>query len=207
MDTSLSLLFIFTITSLGVYGVIFGGWASNSKYAFLGAVRSTVQIISYELTLGLILASISLLTGSFNLINIVLYQVNVWNMFTLAPLFLIFLLVILIETNRSPADLPESESELVAGYSVDYSAIGFAMFFLGEYSNMLIMSSLTVILFLGGWLPPTTLLLTLNPNFNLILDNYYVSVFSIKIAFICFYFIWVRATVPRLRYDFLLNLG
>jgi NADH-quinone oxidoreductase subunit H len=128
-------------------------------------------------------------------------------MFTLVPLFLIFLLVILIETNRSPADLPESESELVAGYSVDYSAIGFAMFFLGEYSNMLIMSSLTVILFLGGWLPPTTLLLTINPNFSLTLDNYYVSVFAIKVALICFYFIWVRATVPRLRYDFLLNLG
>lgn len=204
MDTRLSLIFIFTVSSLGIYGVLLAGWASNSRYAFLGAIRAIAQVISYELPLGLILVTVGLFSGTYNLLGIVKAQQDIWFIFPLFPSGLIFLLVILIETNRSPSDLPESESELVAGYSIDYSAIGFAMFFLGEYSNMLIMSATTVLLFFGGWLVP----------FNFLWGNFFNSffflselVFAIKISLVGFYFIWVRATVPRIRYDFLLILG
>jgi len=194
-DVRLSLLFIFTCTSLGVYGVLVAGWASNSRYAFLGAVRSAAQVIAYELPLGVIISTIGLFVGSYNLIDIIMAQENIWFLFPLFPLFLLFLIIILIETNRSPSDLPESESELVAGYTMDYSAVGFAMFFLGEYSNMLIMATMVVTLFLGGWYFPFT---------NIFLPE---LIFSIKVVVISFYFIWVRATVPRIRYDFLMNLG
>jgi NADH-quinone oxidoreductase subunit H len=204
VDTRLSLIFIFAMSSLGVYGVLLAGWASNSRYAFLGAIRAVAQVISYELPLGLVLVTLGLFSGTYNLIGIVAAQLDVWFIFPLLPSGLIFLLVILIETNRSPSDLPESESELVAGYSIDYSAIGFAMFFLGEYSNMLIMSATTVLLFFGGWLLPFNSLFKLFFNSSLLLPEF---VFAIKIALVGFYFIWIRATVPRIRYDFLLVLG
>jgi NADH-quinone oxidoreductase subunit H len=204
VDTRLSLIFIFTVSSLGVYGVLIAGWASNSRYAFLGAIRAVAQVISYELPLGLILVTIGLFSGSYNLLAIVQAQQDIWFIFPLLPSGLIFLLVILIETNRSPSDLPESESELVAGYSIDYSAIGFAMFFLGEYSNMLIMSATTVLLFFGGWLLPFNSIWVSFPGYSIFLAE---LIFAVKIALVGFYFIWIRATVPRIRYDFLLILG
>lgn len=154
LDLFLGLIFLFTINSLGAFGVLLAGWASNSYYAYFGSIRAIAQIISYELVLSIVAPLICVFSGSYNLIDIVITQKTIWFIIPLFPIFIIFAIIILVETNRSPADLPESESELVAGYIVDYSAIGFAMFFLGEYSNMLIMSSLLVVLFLGGWLIP-----------------------------------------------------
>lgn len=196
-DVNLSLLLLFGISSLGVYGIIFAGWASNSKYAFLGSVRSAAQMISYEVSLGFIFVMVAMLSGSLNLIDIVLKQQDVWFVFPLFPISLIFLVIMLAETNRTPFDLPEAEAELVAGYNVEYSSIAFAMFFLGEYSSMLAIASLYVILFLGGWLPLFGLFGVFPGSF----------IFAVKVSVLAFFFIWVRATLPRYRYDQLMSLG
>ena len=195
-DTLLGVLFLLAISSLGVYGVIIAGWASNSNYAFLGALRSTAQMISYEITISFVVITVIFFTGSYNLTDIVVAQELCWFIFPLLPIALIFFVCMLAETNRAPFDLPEAEAELVAGYNVDYSSITFAMFFLGEYSNMLLMSTLMVILFFGGWLP-FTFLGILGAEFTL----------ALKIGFFAFCFIWVRATLPRYRYDQLMSLG
>jgi NADH-quinone oxidoreductase subunit H len=196
-DLSYSILYIFAISSLAVYGILFSGWSSNSKYAFLGGLRSAAQMISYEICIGFILVSIIILASSFNLGDIVLFQKYVWFIFPLFPLWLIFIISSLAETNRAPFDLPEAEAELVAGYNVEYSAIGFALFFLGEYSNILFMCTLSSIFFLGGWLPPLDIL-SFIPGFIL---------FALKLSFNLFVFIWVRASFPRFRYDQLMKLG
>jgi NADH-quinone oxidoreductase subunit H len=196
VDINISLLYLFAISSLGIYGIIMSGWSSNSKYAFLGALRSTAQMVSYEVSLGLIIISIVLITGSFNLNYIIEAQQNCWYIIPFFPLFLMFFTCSLAETNRHPFDLPEAESELVSGYNVEYSAMSFALFSLGEYSNMLLMSSINVILFFGGWLP--------------LLDFYVPAVpvwFGIKICFFVLLFIFMRAALPRYRYDQLMNLG
>jgi NADH-quinone oxidoreductase subunit H len=193
-DLNIGILYIFAISSLGVYGIITSGWASNSKYAFLGSLRSTAQMISYEVSIGLILISVLLCSGSLNLTQIVLSQQYVWYAIPLFPLFIIFFVSVLAETNRPPFDLPEAEAELVSGYNVEYSSMGFALFFLGEYANIILMSSLCVILFVGGWLSPIPYI----PN---------VFVFAIKVLFFIFLFILVRAAYPRYRYDQLMRLG
>lgn len=197
-DVDLGLMFIFSISSLGVYGIIISGWASNSKYALLGALRSAAQMVSYEVSIGLILISVLLFTGSLNLTNVVTSQSLTWFCIPLFPMFFMFLVSILAETNRSPFDLPEAEAELVSGYNVEYSAMGFALFFLGEYGNMIMMSGLTSLFFLGGWLSPINLWILS------ILDPVW---FALKICLILFFFIWVRATFPRYRYDQLMRLG
>lgn len=197
-DVNLSLLLLFALTSLGVYGIILAGWSSNSKYAFLGGIRSAAQMISYEVSMGFIFIMVAMLSGSLNLIDIVLKQSDVWFVLPLFPLALIFLVIMLAETNRTPFDLPEAEAELVAGYNVEYSSIAFAMFFLGEYSSMLAISSLFVILFLGGWLPPFMLFYDILPS---------SLIFATKVAFVAFFFVWVRSTLPRYRYDQLMSLG
>ena len=198
-DINVGVLYILAISSLGVYGVIIAGWASNSKYAFLGAIRSAAQMISYEVSIGLIIVNILLFTGSLNLTEIVLAQQDGWFVWPLFPMFIIFFISILAETNRHPFDLPEAEAELVAGYNVEYSSMPFALFFLGEYANMILMSSLATILFLGGWLAP----------FNLEILSFIPGPiwFILKVAFILFLFIWTRATLPRYRYDQLMRLG
>lgn len=195
-DTNISLLFLFAISSLGVYGIIISGWSSNSKYAFLGALRSTSQMVSYEVSIGLIIIIIVLCSGSFNLQIIIKSQDNLWYILSFIPLFLMFFISGLAETNRHPFDLPEAEAELVSGYNVEYSAMGFALFSLGEYSNMLLMSSLNVILFFGGWLPLI--------NITFISNSIW---FGIKICFFVILFIWMRAALPRYRYDQLMNIG
>lgn len=187
-DLNIGILYLLAISSLGVYGIITSGWASNSKYAFLGSLRSTAQMISYEVSIGLIIISVLLFTGSLNLTQIVLSQQYIWYVVPLFPLFIIFFVSILAETNRPPFDLPEAEAELVAGYNVEYSAMGFALFFLGEYGNIILMSSLAVTLSLGGWSSP----------FSFINNTLF---FSIKVLFFCFLFILVRAAYPRYRYD------
>lgn len=198
-DINVGILYILAISSLGVYGIITAGWASNSKYAFLGALRSAAQMISYEVSIGLILINVLLCAGSLNLTEIVLAQQSIWYIIPLLPIFLIFYISILAETNRAPFDLPEAEAELVAGYNVEYSSIGFALFFLGEYANMIFMCSVTVIVFLGGWLPP----------FDFLFFHYISPViwFSLKVVFLLFGFIWIRSTFPRYRYDQLMRLG
>jgi NADH-quinone oxidoreductase subunit H len=198
-DLNVGILYVFAVSSLGVYGILMSGWSSNSKYAFLGALRSAAQMVSYEVSLGLIIISVLLCAGSLNLSKIVLAQESIWYIIPLFPVFLMFFIYALAETNRAPFDLPEAEAELVAGYNVEYSAMGFALFFLGEYANILMMCALTTILFLGGWLPPISIL-----PFTLIPGPLW---FGIKIAFIGFVFIWVRASYPRYRYDQLMRLG
>jgi NADH-quinone oxidoreductase subunit H len=198
-DLNVGILYVFAVSSLGVYGILMSGWSSNSKYAFLGALRSAAQMVSYEVSLGLIIISVLLCAGSLNLSKIVLAQESIWYIIPLFPVFLMFFISALAETNRAPFDLPEAEAELVAGYNVEYSAMGFALFFLGEYANILMMCALTTILFLGGWLPPIAIL-----PFTLIPGPLW---FGIKIAFIGFVFIWVRASYPRYRYDQLMRLG
>jgi NADH-quinone oxidoreductase subunit H len=197
-DVSLGLLYLFMVSSLGVYGVICAGWSSNSKYAFLGALRSAAQMISYEISIGLVVVSLILLTGTLNLSFIVLSQESVWFLFPLFPSFFLFAVSALAETNRHPFDLPEAESELVSGYNVDYSGMGFALFFLGEYANMLLMCALVTILFLGGWYAP-------------FLISYFVFdtsfFFSLKILSGIFFFVWTRSSLPRYRYDQLMYLG
>jgi len=193
-DINLGILFLFAFSSLGVYGLIMSGWSSNSKYAFLGALRSTAQFISYEISMGLIIILILLFTQSFNLTDIVLAQQNIYFFWPLFIYFFLFFIIGLAETNRVPFDLPEAESELVSGYNVEYSSIGFTFFFLAEYSNILLMSSLIVILFFGGWLP---LCIYISSGLN----------FVIKLLCIMFIFVWIRATLPRYRYDQLMVLG
>lgn len=196
-DINLGLLYLFALSSLNVYSIIFAGWSSNSKYAFLGGLRSAAQMISYEVALGLIILPVVLCAGSFNLNDIVINQKGTWYLLPLLPLAIIFFISSLAETNRAPFDLPEAEAELVAGYNVEYSSITFAMFFLGEYSNMLIMCCLNSILFLGGWLAPFDFLTFIPETFW----------FAIKITIYSFIFVWIRAAFPRFRYDQLMNLG
>jgi len=198
-DLNVGLLYIFAVSSLGVYGIICSGWASNSKYAFLGALRSAAQMVSYEVSIGLIIISVLLCAGSLNLSKVILAQESIWYIIPLFPVFIMFFISALAETNRAPFDLPEAEAELVAGYNVEYSAMGFALFFLGEYANILMMCALCSILFLGGWLPPFNFL-----PFTLIPGSLW---FGLKVAFMGFAFIWVRAAYPRYRYDQLMRLG
>ena len=195
LDTGI--MYLFAVSSLGVYGIIMSGWSSNSKYAFLGALRSTAQMVSYEVSLGFIIVVIILCVGSFNLNIIIESQKYTWFMIPFFPLFLMFFISGLAETNRHPFDLPEAEAELVSGYNVEYSAMGFALFSLGEYANMLMMSSLNVILFWGGWLAPLSFLEFLPGSFW----------FSLKICVFVVLFVWMRAALPRYRYDQLMNLG
>ncbi len=202
-DINVGVLYLFAISSLGVYGVIMAGWASNSRYAFLGALRSAAQMVSYEVSMGFVLIAVLLTAGSLNLSEIVKAQEGYgfldWYFLPHLPMFVIFLVSILAETNRSPFDLPEGESEIVAGFNVEYSAMGFALFFLGEYANMILMSGMTAILFLGGWLSPLPFApFTWVPGFIW---------FILKICLVLFMFLWVRATFPRFRYDQLMRLG
>jgi NADH-quinone oxidoreductase subunit H len=198
-DLNIGILYIFAVSSLGVYGIITSGWASNSKYAFLGALRSAAQMVSYEVSIGLIIINVLLCAGSLNVTKIILAQESIWYIIPLFPVFLLFFISALAETNRAPFDLPEAEAELVAGYNVEYSAMGFAPFFLGEYANILMMCALCSILFFGGWLPPFSFL-----PFTLIPGPLW---FGIKVAFMAFLFVWVRAAYPRYRYDQLMRLG
>lgn len=188
-DINLGIIYIFAVSSLGVYGIIISGWSSNSRYAFLGALRSSAQMVSYEVSIGLIIMSILLNVGSINLTKIVYYQQYIWFVIPLFFIFGLFFISALAETNRPPFDLPEAEAELVAGYFVEYSSMSFALFFIGEYGALLVMSTLIALLFFGGWLP-----------FNYIL-------LGIKVCFIVFLFVWVRAAFPRYRYDQLMRLG
>lgn len=196
-EMNIGVLYLFAMSSLGVYGIIMSGWSSNSKYAFLGALRSTAQMVSYEVSIGFIMITIVVCVGSFNLEEIIDCQRELWFVFTFFPLFLMFFTSALAETNRHPFDLPEAEAELVSGYNVEYSAMGFALFSLGEYSNMLMMSSINVILFFGGWLPPLSILSFIPGSFW----------FGVKICFFVILFVWMRAALPRYRYDQLMNLG
>jgi NADH-quinone oxidoreductase subunit H len=195
-DINVGILYLFAISSLGVYGVVIAGWASNSKYAFLGALRSAAQMVSYEVSIGFVFVSVLLCAGSLNLNQIVQAQAHVWFFIPLFPMFIVFLISMLAETNRAPFDLPEGESELVAGFFVEYSAMTFALFYLGEYTNMIMMSALASILFLGGWQAPFGL--TFIPGVFWLVG---------KICVIMFFFFWVRATFPRYRYDQLMRLG
>ena len=198
-DINVGILFLFAISSLGVYGILMAGWASNSRYAFLGAVRSAAQMVSYEVSMGFVIITVLLNVGSLNLSDIVEAQKTVWFVVPLFPMAVIFFISTLAETNRHPFDLPEAEAELVAGYNVEYSAMTFALFFLGEYANMILMAGMTSVLFLGGWLPPVDI-----APFNWIPGPIW---FIGKIAFCLFIFLWVRATFPRYRYDQLMRLG
>ena len=188
-DINLGILYIFAVSSLGVYGIIISGWSSNSRYAFLGALRSSAQMVSYEVSIGLIIIAILLCVGSINLTKIVYYQQYIWYGLPLFPIFILFFISALAETNRPPFDLPEAEAELVAGYFVEYSSMSFALFFIGEYGALLVMSTLISLLFLGGWLPLNYIFL------------------GLKVCFLIFLFIWVRAAFPRYRYDQLMRLG
>lgn len=196
-DLNLGIVYLLTISSLNVYGILLAGWSSNSKYAYLGALRSAAQMISYEISIGFTVLNVVVCVGSFNLSSIVLAQQKVWFIFPLFPVFIIFYISMLAETNRHPFDLPEAEAELVSGYNVEYSAMTFAFFFLGEYANMLLMSAVSAILFLGGWLP-------LLDIFNFIPSTIWLT---LKICLGVIFFILTRATLPRYRYDQLMYLG
>lgn len=200
-DINVGVLYVLAISSLGVYGIIMAGWASNSKYAFLGAIRSSAQMISYEVSMGLVIVTVLLVTGTLNLSEIVEYQriMPVWIELLLAPMAVVFFISVLAETNRLPFDLPEAEAELVAGYNVEYSSMSFAMFFLGEYANMILVSAITVTFFMGGYLPPFNIeFLEIVPGFVW---------FVAKVVFLLFIFLWIRATLPRYRYDQLMRIG
>ena len=204
-DINLGLLYLFAISSLGVYGIIMSGWASNSKYPFLGALRSAAQMVSYEVSMGLIIITVVITVGAggFNLGNIVEAQKGMWFAIPHLPMFVVFFISALAETNRAPFDLPEGESELVAGYFLEYSSMQFALFFLGEYANILLMSAMTVVLFLGGYLAPPVI-----DQIWFFGDVWMQPVwFVLKVSLIAFVFLWVRATVPRYRYDQLMRLG
>jgi NADH-quinone oxidoreductase subunit H len=200
-NINIGVLYLLAISSLAVYGIVMAGWASNSKYAFLGAIRSSAQMISYEVSIGLVIVTVLLVVGSLNLTDIVMaHKTMPWYIqLLLMPMMVIFFISCLAETNRLPFDLPEAEAELVAGYNVEYSSMTFALFFLGEYANMILASAMTVILFMGGWLPP----------FNLQFLDFIPGLvwFILKIAAILFCFLWIRATLPRYRYDQLMRLG
>nr|QST19742.2 NADH dehydrogenase subunit 1 [Phaeocystis globosa]QST19761.2 NADH dehydrogenase subunit 1 [Phaeocystis globosa] len=195
VDIDLSLLFIFAVSSLGVYGIILSGWSSNSRYAFFGSLRSASQMVSYEVSIGLILIIVLVCVGSLNFFSIVLFQEFLFFLVPLFPIFFMFLVSILAETNRAPFDLPEAESELVSGYNVEYASMGFALFFLAEYSSMILMSALTTIIFIGGWIS------IFSKPF--ILDSFALT---FKLSIILFFFIWVRASFPRYRIDQLMRL-
>ncbi|WP_375319414.1 NADH-quinone oxidoreductase subunit NuoH [Candidatus Tisiphia endosymbiont of Oplodontha viridula] len=200
-DVNVGVLYIMAISSLGVYGIIIAGWASNSKYAFLGAIRSSAQMISYEVSIGLVIVTVLLTTGTLNLSEIIEKQQLLpwWVDLMLLPMAVIFFISVLVETNRLPFDLSEAESELVAGYNVEYSSMGFALFFLGEYANMILASGMTTTFFLGGYLPPFGIeFLNFVPGFIW---------FIVKVGFLLFCFLWIRATLPRYRYDQLMRLG
>ena len=198
-DINVGILYLFAVSSLGVYGIIMGGWASNSKYPFLGAIRSAAQMVSYEVSIGIIIINVLLCVGSLNLKDIVLAQTELWYVIPLFPMFVIFFISALAETNRPPFDLPEAEAELVAGYQTEYSGMMYAMFWLGEYANILLMCAMGAILFLGGWLP--------------IIDIYPINLIPgpiwmiLKILFLFFLFAIIKAIVPRYRYDQLMRLG
>ncbi|MBM3581070.1 MAG: NADH-quinone oxidoreductase subunit H, partial [Alphaproteobacteria bacterium] len=201
---NVGILYLFAISSLGVYGILMAGWASNSRYAFLGALRSSAQMVSYEVSIGFVIITVLLCVGSLNLTDIVMAQKGRYGLFNwfwlpLLPMAVIFFISALAETNRHPFDLPEAEAELVAGYNVEYSAMTFALFFLGEYANMILMSGMTAVLFLGGWLPPFDV-----APFTWVPGPVW---FALKIAALLFVFIWVRAAFPRYRYDQLMRLG
>jgi NADH-quinone oxidoreductase subunit H len=198
-DINVGILYLFAISSLGVYGIIMAGWASNSKYAFLGALRSAAQMVSYEVSIGFVMISVLLCVGSLNLQDIVQAQRKVWFFLPLLPMFVVFFISALAETNRTPFDLIEGESELVAGFFVEYSSMSFALFYLGEYANMILMSAMTSVLFLGGWLAP----------FDMVPFTWLPGPvwFALKIAACLFVFLWARATLPRFRYDQLMRLG
>ena len=199
-DINVGVLYLLAISSLGVYGIIVAGWASNSKYSFLGGLRSAAQMVSYEVSIGLVIITVLLYVGSLNLSKIVMAQQGYWFVFhpLLLPMAVVFFISALAETNRHPFDLPEGESELVGGFNTEYSSMSFALFFLGEYANMILLSGTTSILFLGGWLPPFAFL-DFGP-FNFIW-------FALKICFVLFLFLWVRAALPRYRYDQLMRIG
>ncbi len=198
-DINVGILYLFAISSMAVYGILMAGWASNSRYAFLGALRSAAQMVSYEVSMGFMIIGVLLCVGSLNLGDIVRAQQKVWFVVPLFPLAVIFFVSTLAETNRHPFDLPEAEAELVAGYNVEYSAMPFALFFLGEYIFMILMSAMTTILFLGGWLPPADMApFTWVPG---------PAWFALKVTAVLFVFLWVRATFPRYRYDQLMRLG
>jgi NADH-quinone oxidoreductase subunit H len=198
-NINVGILYLFAISSLGVYGIIIAGWASNSKYAFLGAMRSAAQMVSYEVSMGFVIVTVLVCVGSLNLNDIVLAQQKLWFAIPLFPMFVIFFISGLAETNRAPFDLAEGDTEIVAGFFVEYSAMTFALFFLGEYANMILISAMTTTLFLGGWLSPLPFIpFTLIPG---------VFWFLLKILICLFVFVWVRATLPRFRYDQLMSLG
>jgi NADH-quinone oxidoreductase subunit H len=198
-DINVGILYLFAVSSLGVYGIIMAGWASNSKYSFLGAMRSAAQMVSYEVSIGFVIITVLMSAGSLNLSEIVRAQSGLWYAIPHFPMFVLFLISALAETNRTPFDLPEAESELVGGFNTEYSAMTFAMFFLGEYANMILMSSLATVLFLGGWLPPVAVApFTWVPG---------VVWFAFKVSAVLFFYLWARATLPRYRYDQLMRLG
>jgi NADH-quinone oxidoreductase subunit H len=198
-NINVGILYLFAISSLGVYGIIMGGWASNSKYPFLGSIRSAAQMVSYEVSIGIIIVNVLLCVGSLNLKDIVLAQKNIWFIIPLFPMFVIFFISALAETNRPPFDLPEAESELVAGYQTEYSGMMYAMFWLGEYANILLMCAMGSILFLGGWLSPINLY-----PFNLLPSPFWMI---LKILLLFFLFALIKAIVPRYRFDQLMRLG
>jgi len=198
-DINVGVMYLFAVSSLSIYGVIMAGWASNSKYPFLGALRSAAQMVSYEVSIGFVIITVLLCVGSLNLTKIVEAQRTVWFAIPLLPMFIVFFISALAETNRLPFDLPEDEATLVAGFFTEYSSASFALFFLAEYASMILMSAMTVILFLGGWLPPFDIF-----PFNAIPG---IIWFTAKIIFVLFLFIWVRGTFPRYRYDQLMRLG
>jgi NADH-quinone oxidoreductase subunit H len=198
-DINVGILYLFATSSLSVYGIIMAGWSSNSKYPFLGALRSAAQMISYEISIGFIIVNVCVCAGSFNLSSIVYAQKNIWFIVPLFPMFVMFYISMLAETNRHPFDLPEAEAELVSGYNVEYSAMTFALFFLGEYANMLLMSAFSAILFLGGWLP----IINIFP-LNYMPGSFW---FSLKLILGVIFFIITRATLPRYRYDQLMHIG
>ncbi|MGN7612568.1 NADH-quinone oxidoreductase subunit NuoH [Magnetococcales bacterium HHB-1] len=196
-DLNIGILYVLAIASLGVYGVILGGWASHNRYSFLGALRSASQMISYEVAMGFTIIPVIMLTGSLNLTDVVEGQRDVWNIVPLFPMFVIYFISVVAETNRAPFDLPEAEAELVAGFFTEYSAMTFGMFFLGEYANMILVSMLAALMFLGGWLPPLEM-------FDFIPGIVWLG---LKVSFLLFVFLWIRATFPRYRYDQLMRLG
>jgi NADH-quinone oxidoreductase subunit H len=198
-DINVGILYIFAISSLGVYGVIMGGWASNSKYPFLGALRSAAQMVSYEVSIGLVIITVLLCVGSLNLSDIIKAQEKIWFAVPLFPMFVVFFISALAETNRPPFDLPEAESELVAGFMTEYSSTPYVVFMIGELANIILMCAMTTVLFLGGWLPPADIV-----PFNLVPG---VVWFVLKICFVFFMFAMVKAMVPRYRYDQLMRLG
>ena len=198
-DINVGVMYLFAVSSLSIYGVIMAGWASNSKYPFLGALRSAAQMVSYEVSIGFVIITVLLCVGSLNLTKIVEAQRTVWFAVPLLPMFIVFFISALAETNRLPFDLPEDEATLVAGFFTEYSSASFVLFFLAEYASMILMSAMTVILFLGGWLPPFDIF-----PFNVVPG---IIWFTAKIIFVLFLFIWVRGTFPRYRYDQLMRLG